>query len=101
MRRLMNMRIDMSILGTGQRCEGIGCLASRLVVALGALVLALHLTGPYAESAGVPRLNKKLEAIVKRILPRHFAVSALVADFETVRSSWSCTPTGRSLRHRP
>ncbi|MFH1116325.1 MAG: D-alanyl-D-alanine carboxypeptidase/D-alanyl-D-alanine-endopeptidase [Pseudomonadota bacterium] len=83
MRHLMNGRFDVSTLGTGHRREGIRCLASRLIVALGALVLTLHLSGPHAQAAGVPGLDKKLETIVKRTLPEHFAISALVADLET------------------
>lgn len=57
--------------------------ASRPVLAGTALLVLLLMIPPFGECAGLSRLNKRLEAIVKRTLPQNYTVSIQVADLGT------------------
>lgn len=56
---------------------------TRMAPVLAAVIVLLHAGGMVAEGAGISQLNKRLEAIVRDVVPANFAVSAQVADLET------------------
>ncbi|MBM3300586.1 MAG: D-alanyl-D-alanine carboxypeptidase, partial [Deltaproteobacteria bacterium] len=60
-------------------------LRSFLVAALFMLAMPVVavLTPQYAVSAGLPQLNRQLEAIIRRLLPPNFSISVQVADLES------------------